>query len=58
MARVNHLSEAPLGTLDLPRKVKVYGAKWPGDEDWNQSLIYFKKYLKVGLYITASPNLC
>ena len=45
--RVKHLAEEPLKSLELPRKVTVYGCKWPGDEDFNQSVKYFKKYIKV-----------
>ena len=45
--RVKHLADEPLQSLDLPRKVTVYGCKWPGDEDFNKSIKYFKKYLKV-----------
>jgi len=31
----------------LPRKVMVYGARWPGDQDYDVSIKYFKKYVKV-----------
>lgn len=46
--KVKDLAEQPLAALDKPRKVMVYGAKWPGDEDYDQSLKYFRKYVKVG----------
>ena len=46
--KVKNLAEQPLAALDKPRKVTVYGAKWPGDEDYDQSLKYFRKYVKVG----------
>lgn len=46
-SRVEHLAKEPLGTTDLPRKVTVYGAKWPGDEDHDKSLKFFRKYVKV-----------
>lgn len=46
--RVKHLSEEPMGSHDLPRKVTVYGAKWPGDEDHLRAIRFFKKYVKVG----------
>ncbi|KAL1746276.1 inner membrane protein import complex subunit Tim54-domain-containing protein [Schizophyllum fasciatum] len=44
--RVSHLAERPLGILEPPRKVRVYGCKWPGDEDPNQTVRYFKRYIK------------
>jgi import inner membrane translocase subunit TIM54 len=46
-ARVAHLADAPLHPLDLPRKVTVYAAKWPGDDDWDRNALYFRKYVKV-----------
>lgn len=45
--RVKHLSEEPMGSKDLPRQVTVYGAKWPGDEDHQAAIKFFKKYVKV-----------
>lgn len=53
--RVRHFAEERTGKFDLPRKVTVYGAKWPGDEDWDRSTRYFRKYLKVCLFV---PFLC
>ncbi|KAL1732487.1 inner membrane protein import complex subunit Tim54-domain-containing protein [Schizophyllum commune] len=44
--RVAHLAERPLGILEPPRKVRVYGCKWPGDEDYNASIKYFRRYIK------------
>src|SRR5437870_4060375 len=35
--RVKHLAEQPAGTMEWPRKVVVYGSKWPGDEDYDRS---------------------
>lgn len=46
--KVKHLSEVSADPFDTPRRVTVYGAKWPGDEDYDQSLRYFRKYVKVG----------
>jgi hypothetical protein len=40
--------EATKSSLDMPRKVTVYGAKWPEDEDTDRALRYFRKYVKVG----------
>jgi import inner membrane translocase subunit TIM54 len=45
--RVKHLSERSADTMEWPRKVTVYGCKWPGDEDYGRSLKYFRKYVKV-----------
>ncbi|THH08316.1 hypothetical protein EW145_g2778 [Phellinidium pouzarii] len=44
--RVEHLAHEPMGSMELPRKVTVYASKWPGDEDANRSLRFFKKYVK------------
>lgn len=52
-SRVEHLAKDPLGTTDLPRKVIVYGAKWPGDEDHDKSLRFFRKYVKPVLIAAA-----
>ncbi|KAG2146851.1 mitochondrial import inner membrane translocase subunit Tim54 [Suillus bovinus] len=52
-SRVEHLAKEPLGTTDLPRKVTVYGAKWPGDEDHDKSLRFFRKYVKPILVAAA-----
>jgi import inner membrane translocase subunit TIM54 len=46
-SRVEHIAKDALGTTDLPRKVTVYDAKWPGDEDHDKSLRFFRKYVKV-----------
>jgi import inner membrane translocase subunit TIM54 len=45
--RVKHLAQEPLNAWDLPRKATVYGSKWPGDEDYERSMKYFRKYVKV-----------
>ncbi|KAI0295469.1 inner membrane protein import complex subunit Tim54-domain-containing protein [Russula brevipes] len=44
--RVKHLAEEPLHSLDFPRTVTVYSARWPGDEDWDRGARYFRKYVK------------
>lgn len=47
--KVEYLSKQPLpGTLDEPRRVKVYGARWPEDDESDRALRYFRKYVKVG----------
>lgn len=45
--KVQHLSKLPLHSMDFPRKVTVYGCKWPADEEYDRSLKYFRKYVKV-----------
>lgn len=45
--RVKHLAAEPLHSLDFPRTVTVYSAKWPGDDDWDRGARYFRKYVKV-----------
>ncbi|KAK2466806.1 hypothetical protein APHAL10511_001064 [Amanita phalloides] len=51
--RVKHLSEEAADPLAQPRKVTVYGAKWPGDEDYDQCTKYFRKYVKPILVAAA-----
>lgn len=45
--KVQHLSKVPLPSMELPRKVTVYGCKWPADEEYDRSIKYFRKYVKV-----------
>lgn len=47
VSKVRHLAEVPLGSMELPRKVDVYACKWPGDEEYDRSLKFFKRYVKV-----------
>ncbi|KAJ7256505.1 mitochondrial import inner membrane translocase subunit TIM54 [Mycena haematopus] len=51
--KVAHLADEPVGSLYRPRKVTVYGGKWPGDEDHDQTLKYFRKYVKPILVAAA-----
>lgn len=51
--RVKHLAEEPMKSIELPRKVIVYGAKWPGDEDHQRAVRFFKKYVKVRIFATG-----
>lgn len=44
--QVKHLAAEPLAPYEYPRKVQVYGARSPGDEDYDKSIIYFKRYVK------------
>jgi len=48
--KVKHLAEERVGPLESGRKVTVYAAKWPGDEDWDQAAKYFRRYVKVCTY--------
>ncbi|KAJ7137706.1 inner membrane protein import complex subunit Tim54-domain-containing protein [Mycena epipterygia] len=50
---VKHLADEPVASLYRPRKVTVYGGKWPGDEDHDQTLKYFRKYVKPILVAAA-----
>jgi import inner membrane translocase subunit TIM54 len=45
--RVQFLAEQSLHPREYPRKVIVYAAKSPGDDDYDKNLLYFKKYVKV-----------
>ena len=47
---MKHLAEVPLHSLANPRKVMVYGSKWPDDDDSDKSMKYFRKYVKVRAY--------
>lgn len=51
--KVQHLSKVPLHSMDFPRKVTVYGCKWPADEEYDRSLKYFRKYVKPILVAAA-----
>ncbi|KAJ6618836.1 inner membrane protein import complex subunit Tim54-domain-containing protein [Mycena sp. CBHHK59/15] len=51
--KVQSLAEERVGSLYRPRKVTVYGGKWPGDEDHDQTLRYFRKYVKPILVAAA-----
>jgi import inner membrane translocase subunit TIM54 len=51
--RVQHLAEVPADTFAPPRRVTVLGCKWPGDEEYEQSLKYFRKYVKPILVAAA-----
>jgi import inner membrane translocase subunit TIM54 len=49
--RVRYLSKEEIegGPLGYGRKVTVYAAKWPEDDEWERGLQYFKRYIKVSL---------
>ncbi|KAG8695184.1 mitochondrial import inner membrane translocase subunit tim54, partial [Ceratobasidium sp. 395] len=51
--KVQWRAEEKLGPLELPRKVRVYGCRWPGDEDYNRSMKYFRKHVKPILVAAA-----
>ncbi|KAH0827195.1 inner membrane protein import complex subunit Tim54-domain-containing protein [Lanmaoa asiatica] len=49
----SNLADEPMKSTELPRKVVVYGAKWPGDEDHQRAVRFFKKYVKPVLVAAA-----
>ncbi|EJF66121.1 hypothetical protein DICSQDRAFT_78265 [Dichomitus squalens LYAD-421 SS1] len=51
--KVKDLATTPMGSMELPRRVTVYGAKWLGDEDYDRSMRYFRKYVKPVLVAAA-----
>ncbi|CAD6890010.1 unnamed protein product [Tilletia laevis] len=53
IARVQHLANEPLPPWAYPRKVTVYGAMWPGDDDPDKSTLFFRKYVKPILVAAA-----
>lgn len=47
--RVQHLAQQPMvDSLEHGRKVKVFAARWPEDDDYERGLLHFRKYVKVG----------
>ncbi|CAO1620375.1 unnamed protein product [Sympodiomycopsis kandeliae] len=44
--QVSHLSQETLQPYEYPRKISVYGAKSPGDDDYDKSILYFKRYVR------------
>ncbi|OJT08669.1 Mitochondrial import inner membrane translocase subunit TIM54 [Trametes pubescens] len=51
--KVKDLAEQPMGSMELPRLVTVYGAKWVGDQEYDRSMRYFRKYVKPILVAAA-----
>ncbi|KAJ7217179.1 inner membrane protein import complex subunit Tim54-domain-containing protein [Mycena pura] len=51
--KVKDLADENVGALYRPRRVLVYGGKWPADEDHDQTLRYFRKYVKPVLVAAA-----
>lgn len=59
VAKVQHLAKEPTrGSLDVPRKVLVYGARWPEDDEMHRALVYFRKYVKVSTPRAAGGREC
>ncbi|KAG6851271.1 hypothetical protein H0H93_011707 [Arthromyces matolae] len=50
---VKDQADQAVDPLAWPRKVTVYGAKWPGDEEYQQATKYFRKYVKPILVAAA-----
>lgn len=54
---VRPMANVPLkNTLDLPRKVTVYAARWPEDDESDRGLLYFRKYVKVSVLRVAGDG--
>ncbi|KAG9048202.1 mitochondrial import inner membrane translocase subunit tim54 [Tulasnella sp. UAMH 9824] len=51
--KVKHLGEVDMKPWELPRKVMVYSCKWPGDEEYDRSLKWFKRNVKPILVAAA-----
>lgn len=51
--RVRGLSEDVMHPLEHPRKVYVYTAKYPGDDNYDVGVRYFKRYVKPILVAAA-----
>jgi import inner membrane translocase subunit TIM54 len=48
--RVRHLSQQPMeNSLGEPRRVHVYSARWPEDEDADRGMKHFRRYVKVSV---------
>jgi mitochondrial import inner membrane translocase subunit TIM54 len=45
--RVRWMAEQPMQPSEWPRKITVFGTKSPGDENYDESILFFKKYMKV-----------
>lgn len=51
--KVEYLSKQQMSSsLDIPRKVTVYGARWPEDDESDRALRHFRKYVKVSWIYT------
>ncbi|KAK0552218.1 mitochondrial import inner membrane translocase subunit tim54 [Tilletia horrida] len=53
IAQVQHLAKEPLPPWGYPRKIAVYGAMWPGDDDPDKTTLFFRKYVKPILVAAA-----
>ncbi|KAL9931839.1 hypothetical protein V8E36_009389 [Tilletia maclaganii] len=53
IARVKHLAQEPLHSYEYPRKIAVYGAMWPGDDDYDKSTLFFRRYIRPILVAAA-----
>ncbi|KAK0540319.1 mitochondrial import inner membrane translocase subunit tim54 [Tilletia horrida] len=51
--RVRHLAQEPLQSWQYPRKIAVYAAMWPGDDDQDKSTLFFRRYVKPILVAAA-----
>lgn len=51
--KVRFLAEQPMQSNERARKVRILAAKSPGDDDYDKSLLFFKKYVKPILVAAA-----
>ncbi|KAF8605450.1 hypothetical protein BDV93DRAFT_490875 [Ceratobasidium sp. AG-I] len=51
--KVQWRAEERLDPMEFPRKVRVYGCRWPGDDDHDRSMKYFRRYVKPILVAAA-----
>lgn len=50
--KVQHLAQQPMhDSLEHGRKVKVFAARWPEDDDYERGLLHFRKYVKVSSWL-------
>lgn len=53
--KVQWRAEEKLNPMEFPRKVRVYGCRWPGDDDHDRSMKYFRRYVKVSIQLLVRP---
>lgn len=56
--KVRFLAEQPMRVDEHPRKVRIFSAVSPGDDDPDKSLLYFKKYVKVSATAVHAYSIC
>lgn len=56
MDKVRWMSEAPLNSNEMSRKIKVYGARVPEDGELERSSKWFKRYMRVSPCLPCSET--